>query len=115
MPKGIIIKPTEDPRVITIKDDSEIGKLLGGWLEGVFPCKGIVCYVDEEGLMKNLPQNVLTTMALRRYSQLPTRQMIVGPSLWFGTLNAEGVMDGETHDLPDAVIKDLLNPKWFVT
>ncbi|QFG05384.1 hypothetical protein 055SW001_73 [Bacillus phage 055SW001] len=59
--KAILKKVGEEPKVIDIEEGNEpLQKLVGGWIEGVRVAADIYMWVNEEGIIKNLPLNTIT-------------------------------------------------------
>lgn len=68
---------------------------IGGWIEVVRTGPGTALIVDEEGLLKDLPPNVLASSL--------TGRLIVGPALLVGMT---GSPDGDVlTDLPPGALK----------
>ncbi|QFG05740.1 hypothetical protein 035JT001_73 [Bacillus phage 035JT001] len=59
--KAILKKVGEEPKVIEIEEGNEpLQELVGGWIEGVRVAADIYMWVNDSGLLKNLPLNTIT-------------------------------------------------------
>lgn len=111
--KAIVISPTQLPTVVDIDGTYEsLRDLIGGYLEALPFTEGSSVYIDEEGKLKGLPPNLIATSLMRS----------IGPGLWpddsicgtmviVGNNDVNGEYDGEEHDVPDAVIKQVMEFK----
>lgn len=104
----VIYCPVDAPAAVREVSDSHPGirDLIGGWLELVRPRylpPEFVMLVDEEGLLKELPVNLIGSVLYGLTSPTP----IVGPVV----IAAEGIVDGEPDviGLTDQQCDDLLN------
>jgi|TARA_Y100000296_G_C5127204_1_gene233512 hypothetical protein len=108
MPKAIIIKPNEAPVVKEVTDVK--AELDGGWLEGLTFNDGTIAYVDEEGKMKGLPVNELATRICRTFNVgLNPDDVIVGTFILCGTLDENGIHDGDEHDVSDLLVEQIVD------
>lgn len=92
--KVIYCAPDQNPELKEIASTDEIRSMIGGWLELVRPRylpKPFLMLVDEEGLLKDLPVNLIGSVLYGLGSPSP----IVGPLV----IAAEGIVDGE----PDVI------------
>lgn len=115
MVKALVI-PTAESEPIT---EFEVNKLedyqavVGGWIEPVdIPALGVTVYVNEEGLLRQLPFNSRATF-LWWYFVPEARQsaMLVGPALITGLPNRSG----DSTDVPSEVGSMLAHPgEWRV-
>lgn len=111
--KVIVITPTQLPKVVEIDGTYEsLRDLIGGYLEALPFTDGTSVYIDEEGKLKGLPPNLIATSLMRS----------IGPGLWpddsicgtmviVGNLNEIGEYDGEEHDVPNEVVKQVMEFK----
>ncbi|WP_409048502.1 DUF3846 domain-containing protein [Microbacterium sp. HA-8] len=115
MVKALVI-PTAAGEPIT---ECEVNKLkdyqavLGGWIEPVdIPALGVTVYVNEEGLMRNLPFNPRATFLWWYFvPEARQRAMLVGPALISGMPDRSG----DSTDVPSEVVAMLARPgKWRV-
>lgn len=73
--------------------------LVGGWMDVVRPLNPaikVVGYVHDEGLLMGLDPNPIACALFGRF--------LVGNVVVVGTLNSEGVDDGESYDVPSEVV-----------
>ena len=104
--KVIYCAPDQKPELKEIGSTDEIRSLIGGWLELVRPRflpHPFLMLVDEEGLLKDLPVNLIGSILYGLGSPSP----IVGPLV----IAAEGIVDGEPDviGLSDQDAHDLLD------
>lgn len=89
----IIKKPGEEPKVRTVDNELEVLQgIVGGYIEVVRIATDAVLIVNEEGLIRGLPEN--------RMRGLPTLR---------GTVIAVGVDDGDFCSLPFTAVPFLLD------
>lgn len=103
--KVIFCAPDQNPELKEIESSDEIRSLIGGWLELVRPRylpHPFLMLVDEEGLLKDLPVNLVGSVLYGLGSPSP----IVGPIV----IAAEGIVDGspDVVGLSDQDAADLL-------
>jgi hypothetical protein len=89
-----IFKPVGKPlQYVKYKDDlTEMQKLIGGYVQSVFLPENIVMWVDEEGLMKELPLNIITYVEGKQVHE------IVGNVLFTGIDRTNGETASLTTD-----------------
>ncbi|REC98251.1 uncharacterized protein DUF3846 [Microbacterium sp. AG157] len=109
MVQGIII-PASDARDMHTIELEEVGdnhKAVGGWIEAVdIPDLGVTMYVNEEGLIRDLPYNRRATF-LCRFHVPPARDArLVGDVVVVGLTDDEG----ESTELPKDLRQGLLEP-----
>lgn len=110
MVKGLLLvvdsdAPVEE-RELSSLDDYQAA--VGGWIESVdIPSLGVTIYVNEEGLLRQLPLNSRATF-LWWFHVPAARQkaMLVGDALLVGMPDSRG----ESTDVPQAVVDTLTNP-----
>lgn len=87
MVRGLLISSGEDPiEERTLASLSDYQGAVGGWMQAIdLPDVGITIYVNEEGLLRQLPLNPRATF-LWSYHQAEARQqtMLVGNALDVG-------------------------------
>lgn len=109
MVRGLLIPSGEDPiEERTVASLPDYREAVGGWIEAIdLPDVGITIYVNEEGLLRQLPFNPRATF-LWWYHQAEARQqtMLVGNALVVGLPDRSG----ESTDVPDAVAELFLRP-----
>lgn len=104
--KVIYCAPDQKPELKEIASTDEIRSMIGGWLELVRPRflpSPFLMLVDEEGLIKELPVNLIGSILYGIGSPSP----IVGPLV----IAAEGMVNGEPDvvGLSDQDAADLLD------
>lgn len=109
MVQGIIIPAdnTAPLRAATLHSLEDYQRAVGGWIEAVdIPHLGVTMYVNEEGLVRDLPFNRRATF-LRRFHVPQARDArLVGDVAVVGLTDDEG----ENTDLPIALRQRLLEP-----
>lgn len=104
MVQGIVVPSDERApvEVCEFRSLEDYQTAVGGWIEAVdIPSLGITIYVNEEGLLRQLPFNPRATF-LWWYHQAEARQqtMLVGNALVVGLPDRSG----ESTDVPEAVV-----------
>lgn len=86
--------------------DGEIGKVLGGWLEGLSLDHQTLAYVNEEGKQYNLPFNTVATKLVDHFRPgFAAVDVILGNVVVVGTRNPEtNEHDGESYDCPEEIV-----------
>ena len=94
---AVIVRPGEPPVKALLEDHLKVyQEVVGGYIEGVVG-KDVTMYVNEEGLMLNLPFNGPATMFARtRGAQVN----LVGTALILGSIDDQG----NTTDVPQSVL-----------
>ena len=96
--KSVIVDPEGTFRVAEIENSlGSFQAVVGGYIEGVFGNVGTM-YVNEEGLLRNLPLNPLATVFAQRI--LGAGVVLHGTALIVGPGDGEG---NDTHVRPAVV------------
>lgn len=100
MAKGIIIKTTGEVEPFSVTDDyRSISEAVGGLIDSVSDHESnLVGYVHDEGLLIGLAPNVVASSLFGR--------PLVGDCVVFGLTDANGIYDGENHDIPEEFLTD---------
>lgn len=69
---------------------------VGGYVDVVTLTKNVDMWVDEEGLLKNLPVNIVATHIARLFGR--THQVYLGPAVFTGGMDDQGTTLGLTED-----------------
>lgn len=109
MPQAIVIKAGEQP---IVKDVTDIrAELDGGWLQGIPFTHETMAFVDEEGKLKGLPVNEVATQLCETFKVgLAPDDVIVGTFILVGTLDGNGIQDGENHPVPETLVEQIVEP-----
>lgn len=95
---AVIVDPDGTARKAEIGDDlGSFQAVVGGYIEGVCST-GATIYVNEEGLLQNLPYNDAATLFAHQFLGIPVR--LFGTALILGPADAEG---NDTH-VPQSVV-----------
>lgn len=109
MVRGLLIPSGNDPiEERTLASLPDYQEAVGGWIEAIdLPDVGITIYVNEEGLLRQLPFNPRATF-LWWYHQAAARQqtMLVGNAIVVGLPDQRG----ESTDVPESVAELFLRP-----
>jgi hypothetical protein len=112
MVQGIIIPAdnTAPLRTATLGSLEDYQRAVGGWFEAVdIPDLGVTMYVNEEGLIRDLPFNRRATF-LWRFHVLQARDArLVGDVAVVGMTDEEG----ENTELPKDLLQRLLEPSIY--
>ena len=93
--EAIVIDPGEPARLVEIPDTLEaLQGLVGGYIEGVFGEEAVI-YVNEEGLLLNLPFNRTASLVARQFTGLG--HVCFGPAVIVGPSDPDG---NNTHVRP---------------
>lgn len=108
----IVIEPHKHPEVRNIDGYADMKKIVGGWLEMIQFMPGSCAYIDEEAKVrddKSPVENQYATILCNTLGPgLIAGDYIANTMLIVGTLNEQGVYDGEEHDVPDYVIESVM-------
>ena len=114
MVKGLVI-PFDPERPIEVREfnrPEDYQAVVGGWIEAVdIPRLGATIYVNEEGLLRQLPFN--SRASFLWWYELPERRqgaVLVGEALMVGIPDEEG----KTRDIPDSTLALLTNKEHYV-
>src|SRR6266436_10147703 len=104
--KCLLIKTNEKVQVIEIPNElSQLQSLVNGNIEGIFTSKGVHCYVNEDGIYKNMIPNTLATrFLLVHLGRMPMTKagLILGPMIVLG----DG-KEGDEESVPEWVIDEV--------
>ena len=109
MVQGIIIPAdnTAPLRVATLDSLDDYQQAVGGWIEAVdIPDLGVTMYVNEEGLIRDLPFNRRATFLWRFQVPQARDVRLVGDVAIVGLTDSEG----ENAELPRELARRLLEP-----
>lgn len=110
--KAILIKPSEPATLVEIKDFNDIRAIIGGLLQAIPFTIDTMAFLDEESKVKRDHVPVLNALATFLCNNVGTplgpRDWIADNMLIVGVLNCDGTRDGEEHDVPDHVIKTIM-------
>lgn len=109
MVEGIIIPAdnTAPLKTATLESLRDYQQAVGGWFEAVdIPDLGIKMYVNEEGLIRDLPFNRRATFLWRFYVPQTRDARLVGDVAVVGLTDEEG----ENTELPSELGRRLLEP-----
>lgn len=100
MAQGIIIKTTGEVEPFSVTDDyRSISEAVGGLIDSVADHDtNLVGYVHDEGLLIGLAPNIVASSLFGR--------PLVGDCVVFGLTDANGIYDGENHDIPAEYLSD---------
>lgn len=106
--KAIVIWPKKGPQLHHVKGYDDVRAIVGGDLQALPFRVGATAYIDENAKVRSDKppvHNVLATSlcALIGQGLLPD-DYIAGPMVILGDFDADGIPDGEWHDVPDDVI-----------
>ena len=104
--KVVMLEPGKKARATKILDNiDELHKIVGGYIECVYPWDDPVCLVlNEEGKLQHLPFN----RGLKR-DDGTLYDFIVGNAFIVGLTDEKGRWDDEFHDLSDELIEKFTN------
>jgi len=107
--KVLVIEVSKPAIVQEIKGFNDMKKIIGGWIQMIPFTVDSVCFIDEEAKVRSDKQPVLNALATYLCNSVGTPlgvgDCIVGSMMIVGVLNSEGERDGEEHDVPEHVIK----------
>jgi hypothetical protein len=109
MVQGIVIPAdnTAALRTSTLDSLEDYQRAVGGWIEAVdVPDLGVTMYVNEEGLVRDLPFNRRATFLWRFQVPQARDARLVGDVAVVGLTNDEG----ENTDLPEELRRRLIEP-----
>lgn len=108
--KAIVIEVGKEPVIKELNAEGGIkAELNGGWLEHLRFSDDTHAYIDEEGKQKGLPINHAATQLCEKYGVgLASDDVIVGTFIILGTLNENGINDGNEHDVPKMLIEQII-------
>ncbi|MFZ8756949.1 DUF3846 domain-containing protein [Microbacterium sp. HMH0099] len=109
MVQGIIIPAdnTAPLKTATLDSLQDYQQAVGGWTEAVdIPDLGVTMYVNEEGLIRDLPFNRRATFLWRFHVPQARDARLVGDVAVVGLTNDEG----ENTELPSELARRLLEP-----
>lgn len=102
MTKALHITTEGKLNFVTLSKDNsadEIRQIIGGWFDCVNNEEiGVVGYVHDEGLLIDLPANVVASLLFG--------QPLAGDCVVIGAYNEQGEYDGENHDIPSQLTGD---------
>lgn len=99
MSKCMLIDDNGDSRIVEATEVSEMNALIGSdSFDGIRLPDGAVIYVDDVGLFKELPANMVASILATETRKLPT--ILVGKALVCGVDE-----NGNQSDVPDWVLK----------
>ena len=76
---AVVIKPNHHPELVQLNGYEDFKNALdGGYLEAVGLAENVVCYVDEDGIAKELPFNPVATAVVRMALAKLERDLIPG-------------------------------------
>jgi hypothetical protein len=94
--------PDEQVEAITLQGGyQELQRYVGGTFD-VVRGDNIVTYCHDEGLLIGLEPNLRASLLCN--------QLIVGDVVVVGSLNVNGVYDGENHDVPADLLEFMVSP-----
>lgn len=109
MVEGIIIPADNSAplRTVTLDSLEDYQRVVGGWIEAVdTPDLGVTMYVDEEGLIRDLPFNRRATFLWRFHLPQAHDARLVGDVAVVGLTDDEG----ENTELPSELRQRLIGP-----
>jgi hypothetical protein len=109
MVQGIIIPAdnTAPLKAATLDSLEDYRQAVGGWIEAVdIPDLGVTMYVNEEGLIRDLPFNRRATFLWQFHVPQAHDARLVGDVAVVGLTDDEG----ESTELPDNLLQRLLEP-----
>lgn len=109
MVQGIIIPAdnTAPLRAATLESLADYQQAVGGWIEAVdIPDLGVTMYVNEEGLIRDMPFNRRATFLWRFHVPRAYEARLVGDVAVVGLTDDEG----ESTELPSELRQRLLQP-----
>lgn len=109
MVQGIIIPADNTAPLMTARLDSlaDYQRAVGGWIEAVdIPDLSVTMYVNEEGLIRDLPYNRRATFLWRFHVPQARDARLVGDVAVVGLTDD----DGENTELPRELARRLLEP-----
>lgn len=109
MVEGIIIPAdsTAPLRASALDSLDDYMRAVGGWIEAVdIPDLGVTMYVNEEGLIRDLPFNRRATFLWRFHVPQARDARLVGDVAIVGLTDDEG----ENTDMPSELVRRLLEP-----
>ena len=109
MVRGIIIPADNTAPLRTAALDSleDYQRAVGGWVEAIdIPDLGVTMYVNEEGLIRDLPFNRRATFLWRFHVPQAHDARLVGDVAVVGLTDSEG----ENTELPSELARRLLEP-----
>ncbi|MBD8478954.1 DUF3846 domain-containing protein [Microbacterium sp. CFBP 8794] len=112
MVQGIIIPAdnTAPLRTTTLDFLEDYQRAVGGWIEAVdIPELGVTMYVNEEGLIRDLPFNRRATFLWRFHVPQARDARLVGDIAVVGLTDEEG----ENTDMPSELWRRLLEPGMY--
>ncbi|NEM90901.1 DUF3846 domain-containing protein [Galbitalea soli] len=101
MVTGIFVPSKGEPQLREFRGLSDYQRAVGGLIEAVeVAALGITVYVNEEGLLRQLPSNILVTLLCLKWSpELGPRSELVGNAVIVGSPDASGA----ATDVPASV------------
>lgn len=112
--RAIVIEPSNAPRIVEISSSDQLRKIVGGNLEFIVFGEIAGCYLNEDGKALNLPVNsIATTLCNTIGHQLCPGDYISGTLIIFGVFDEEGNYDGDEHDIPVEIVKQI-NEKYGI-
>lgn len=78
---------------------------IGGYITGLFIKPNVSFWVDEEGLLKNLPINEVGSVIAIGMNRIPFTHPLVGPVLIAGSVDKKS---GELHGLSSKTISEAI-------
>ncbi|WZH35587.1 MAG: DUF3846 domain-containing protein [Microbacterium enclense] len=109
MVQGIIIPADNTASLRAVRLDSleDFQRAVGGWIEAVdIPDLGVTMYVNEEGLIRDLPFNRRATFLWRFHVPQASDARLVGDVAVVGLTDDEG----ENGELPEELRSRLIEP-----
>lgn len=105
--KALLVKTDNTVEMINSEwDYSDINHAVGGWIEAIyFGDKPYFAYINEEGKIKELPENnIVTNLWYDSGQRILLGDYIAGDAIFFGLVDS----DGNNTDIPQDLLRDIV-------